>query len=243
MNELTILSPHRDDAAFSLYLSLSRWSSLGLKLNVVNFFTVSAYAPRATSQDAPTVSALRSKEDRRVLRLISRDIKVQSLDLLDAPLRLGIGVNSVCQIEAGETQLLEANRLALVIRRYYGRSLVLAPLALGNHVDHLTVNTAAVINSSVSRLGFYEDLPYATWTTEASIRERVSNMEEKTRVLLKPTIIRVQNSAPRKLRVISYYHSQITRGEAATIARFSMKYAGERIWIPKHSGHWKSLTA
>ncbi|MBV9158363.1 MAG: PIG-L family deacetylase [Acidobacteriaceae bacterium] len=242
MDEITILSPHRDDAAFSLYLSLSRWSAGKISLRVVNFFTVSSYAPRVKSQDSAVVSSLRGKEDRRVLHSISKNIQIRSLGLLDAPLRLGINVSAVCEIMLEEAQsITEANRLASAIDGYHDGGVVLAPLGLGHHVDHLTVNSAAISCGRLGRVGFYEDLPYATWTEETAIRERVSEIESKTRVPLKPIAIRARNSVRRKLRGISHYRSQITHTEAEAIARFSLKYHGERIWIPKFSGLWNPL--
>src|SRR5260370_9791521 len=100
MSELTIVSPHRDDVPFSLFLSLSRWCSLPLKVNVVTVFTVSAYAPRASAlagdfeQIRSAVTSLRKREDRRLFHLIDKKITPEALDFLDAPLRLGITPDS-----------------------------------------------------------------------------------------------------------------------------------------------------
>lgn len=245
MDELTILSPHRDDAAFSVCLSMARWRDLGRRLRVVNFFTTSAYGPRTGSADKGYISFLRKREDQRVLSRIDRAIMSDSLELLDAPLRLGIDVNSVCRPETGE--LLrngEREKLAFQIGRYLKRGLVLSPLGVGNHVDHLAVRTAAALSSSGRRLGFYEDIPYATWTPAPVLGRIVCEIEHVTRVPLKPVIIRARKGVRWKGQIIAGYGSQISLEQATRMAQFALTYRGcERIWIPKHAKDWQPLTA
>lgn len=245
MHELTILSPHRDDAVFSLGLSLLEWRKLPLRLRIVNFFTVSAYGPRAGSTATSTITSLREREDRRVVASIDPRIQITSLDLLDAPLRLGISPDSVCkpQIEAEQTISNPDEVLTLHMRKYFHQGFVLAPLALGDHVDHLAVRQTAIAASSGHNLGFYEDLPYATWTGETRLLKRVIATEEAAGVRLKRCVNRSDRAVARKYRLVSGYRSQIDRAEAFTIARFATNYrGGERIWISKHSCLWRTLT-
>jgi hypothetical protein len=249
MSELTIVSPHRDDVPFSLYLSLCRWRSLPVKLNVVTVFTISTYAPRASIVarhcDCATsiVTSLRRREDRRVFNLIDNRIGVEDLDFLDAPLRLGIPADLVCKPQSPPIESRpEVETLSRHFRKFFLRGLVLAPLALGNHIDHLTVRAAAIRGSVPHKLGFYEDLPYATWVSEDSLRETVAYAEQSTRVPLRGSLIRRKAYISRKRRTVSRYQSQISRSEANAIAAFAANYrSGERIWVPKHSRDWRSL--
>lgn len=244
MHELTILSPHCDDAVFSLGLSLLTWRELPLRLQIVNFFTVSAYAPRAASSALSTIASLRQREDRRVIASIDRRIDIVSLGLLDAPLRLGITADCVCdpQITADQ-RMLPPEALTLRIRKYFHEGLVLAPLGLGDHVDHLAVRKAAMIASLGHKLGFYEDLPYAVWMGGTRILERVIASGEAAGVRLKYCVRRTDRAVRRKYALAIGYGSQIDRAMALTIARFSINYGGgERIWIPKHSCAWRTLT-
>ncbi len=152
---LTILSPHRDDAAFSLSMALCRWSELDLDIRVVNFFTVSEYGPHAASSRVMSIASIRRGEDRSVLSSISPRIRVESLDLLDAPLRLGVSASAVCKPETIALQPEEEiHRLAAGLQKQFARGLVMAPLALGNHVDHLAVNRAAIAAANNTLLGF-----------------------------------------------------------------------------------------
>ena len=244
MLALTILSPHRDDAAFSLYLALRYWTRLPIPLRVVNFFTISEYAPHAAACSQRSVSTLRRREDQLVLSSLHRAIRIESLDLLDAPIRLGISSDDIAKPESAARQpAAEISELAIQINNYFAQGLVLAPLALGNHVDHLAVHAAAIESSRPHKLGFYEDLPYATWTSNASLRDRLTEVERSTHTGLKPHVVRSAGmGVSQKYRAITRYKSQITRSEALTIARFASKYrVGERIWLPKYSASWRPL--
>ncbi len=244
MLELTILSPHCDDAAFSLSVALSYWSKLSLKLNVVNFFTVSEYAPHALSTGASAVSAVRSREDHSALAAIDRGIRVEALNLLDAPLRFGVGADAICRSETAALQSAsEIDALGQSLRKYFKRGLVLAPLALGDHVDHLAVSKAAQASSTDRKLGFYEDLPYATWTSESAFCHRLHKTEQHTGVHLRGVVIRNRNfTVAHKRRLINKYRSQITPEEATSIAHFAYNYGGgERVWFPKYGVAWNPL--
>jgi hypothetical protein len=249
MSELTIVSPHRDDVPFSLYLSLSRWRSLPVKLNIVTVFTVSCYAPRVgiVARDSDTlrstVTSLRKREDRRVFNLIDKKIAVEDLGFLDAPLRLGITADLVCKPQSSPIESQpEVEALSREFRKYFVRGLVLAPLALGDHIDHLTVRAAAIRGSVPHKLAFYEDLPYATWVSQPSLRQAVAHAERNTGVPLKGSVVRRKAYIIRKRNVVGRYQSQISRSEADAIARFAVNYrSGERIWVPKHSKGWGSF--
>ena len=244
MFELTILSPHHDDAAFSLSIALFCWSKLRVELTVVNFFTQSEYAPHALSTRVSTTSALRQREDHLALRSIDPRIQVKSLDLLDAPLRFGIPVDATSRPYIAALQSsAEIDAVAERVRKYFSRGLVLAPLALGDHVDHLAVKRAALVNSKHHKLGFYEDLPYATWTSSSSLCLRVRETEQHTRVSLRPVIIRSHGfTAAHKRQIITKYHSQINSDTVTAIAKYASKCGGgERLWIPEYGGLWKLL--
>lgn len=244
MTRITVLSPHRDDAAFSLSLSLLRWRELGMKITVLNFFTVSAYAPRIPDNDPDQVSLVRKAEDHRVLSQIDRRIRVRDCNLLDAPIRLGIRPDAICNPETQAFAKSIVPEVAAYIRSQEPHGAVIAPLGLGGHVDHLAVHEAATTKMwRKHRLAFYEDLPYATWTADEILRDRVLETETKLHTRLKPAIIRRPRAVFRKRSLIAGYRSQIAPEEAWSIARFSLRYGGgERLWVPNHSKLWALLT-
>lgn len=244
MTRVTILSPHRDDAVFSLYLSLRKWRRSNVRLRVVNFFTVSNYAPRVFENQAAAISLVRKMEDHKSLSAIDRRILIQDCDLLDAPLRLGIEFADVCGPEKRASARTVEPEIAGYIRTQLQKDLLIAPLGLGGHVDHLAVNEAAIAATfPCRRLAFYEDLPYATWTADDVLRLRIHEIETALGYRLRPAIIRQDYAVRRKLRAAAGYKSQITLEEARPIAQFSRRYGGgERLWIPKHSTAWTMLT-
>jgi len=243
MPRLTILSPHRDDAVFSLYIALSKWAKRSVEIRVLNFFTISDYAPWAFSSRKMSVSALRQHEDHRAFAMANPSARVLSLNWLDAPLRLNIGAAAIANPETPALRPAgEAHSFILKMRAHWKNGLVLAPLALGNHVDHLAIREAAIGTGAEARLAFYEDLPYATWTAEDAILNRVAETEKLTHAPLKPVVVRSPNGRVAKFQAVRQYNSQITRNEAVAISRYALKYrTGERIWVPKRSQRWRSL--
>jgi LmbE family N-acetylglucosaminyl deacetylase len=242
MREVTVFSPHRDDAAFSLFIALSRLSGLRLIVRVVNFFTISDYAPHVATRDTGEVSAIRKREDYRALRDTCAGIRIIDLDRLDAPVRLGIEAARVFEPEA-RSFLTDCyvRELARTIQ-IHARGLTLAPLGLGNHIDHAAVHRAAARAVSAAKLAFYEDLPYARWTSEEQLRSRIEGAQRITGSALRPLVVRDRRRARQKRRVISRYKSQITGEEAAAIAGWSSRFGGgERIWVPQHSRYWNGL--
>jgi LmbE family N-acetylglucosaminyl deacetylase len=243
MEKITILSPHRDDSTFSLGLSLGFWSAASVKLQVLNFFTQSAYAPHSPAKTTQEVSALREEEDRKALALIHKDITVTSLDLLDAPLRLNLPFSQIMQEESAQKiSREELYHLSQCIQQECTGSLAVAPLALGNHVDHVAVREAAVSALPSQNLAFYEDLPYATWTPAADLRGRIESVEHATGTPLEAFIVQRQDAVMRKRQIASFYQSQITTEEADNIARYAETYGnGERLWMPVGSESWTTI--
>lgn len=224
---------------------MQNWARSGINVFVVNFFTHSAYAPRARlpEQDperSRAVSLLRESEDRSALALIHPTVEVKSFGFLDAPLRLGIEAKDVCNPAVYQPhQDGAADSLITAISGCIRHSLVLSPLGLGDHVDHLAVRSAAIAAcGEVAKLGFYEDLPYAIWASEDALREHVRQAEEQTGIPLRPVVIRSEHAFWNKRHIARRYRSQITPEEADRIGHFGSRHrGGERIWIPPR-GKW-----
>ncbi|MDQ2775454.1 MAG: PIG-L family deacetylase [Acidobacteriota bacterium] len=245
MKRLFVLSPHRDDAVFSLSVALCYWRTLPIQVTVANVFTRSNYGPHAMTRGEELVAEIseqRRREDRRALAMIDRRIQIESAGLLDAPLRLQKNTASVCNVDEASVRTCDVRLVSTVLERLCRVWPVIAPLGLGNHLDHLTVRAAAIDIVRHRTLAFYEDLPYATWTPENAILERVRDTERRTNVPLHPVVLRNICNIRLKRRFASQYRTQIQSGEATAIAAFASKYkTGERIWIPRYGRLWKSL--
>lgn len=242
LQRITVLSPHRDDAVFSLALSLKRWTSLGIPCRILNFFTESQYAPRCNAFSTGEISHKRRVEDIRALRLTSRSIEIVDCGWKDAPIRLSLPLDQVMAPESRRhLSATEIRHTAQIIRRYCPSDLVIAPLALGFHVDHQLISTASTAAVPGKRLAFYEDLPYATWTEETEIKRKVDAMRWEGGGFM-PCYNRQPGAVRQKARLASTYGSQMSPEEVRPIAHYAEKYrSAERIWLPKRSAGWNSI--
>ncbi len=243
--KILILSPHRDDAAFSLGLSIDTWLAAGHRVQVLNFFTQSLYAPYSDAESlhqndrVSFVSAVRRREDIAWNKLLRDRLEFHDLDLQDAPLRLNcdLGELPTLEIRAGDRALARAaGAIAKLTRNTTPETAaVLAPLAIGAHIDHRIVRQAALetLHSSPLPLAFYEDLPYAAREEEM---DRHSSHAAAVNLALQQAFAAAPPADPaaaveRKARMAECYDSQIDSEMVRTIAAFSRTYGGrERLW-------------
>lgn len=170
---VAVLSPHRDDAAFSCGLLLSRLVPTKASVTIVNVFTISSYAPHLTqdcSDPVLQVTSARRKEDEAFTGLLTKPHDSRAVELLDLawrdlPLRWSAEDEQALAPHALPVAEIEA--LCKTFAALPRHDLVLAPLALGGHVDHRLVREAAQQAFEPASLVFYEDLPYACRMTVA----------------------------------------------------------------------------
>jgi hypothetical protein len=113
---------------------------------------------------------------------------------------------------------------------------LVVPLALGRHVDHLTVREAALPFTTQLPSAFYEDLPYAA--THPSATADLDALQATTATLHEPLspVIYPSNQTPEaaiahKRKLVLNYASQIDDEAGTTIANFATRYnAAERLW-------------
>jgi hypothetical protein len=246
--KILILSPHRDNAAFSLSIAITNWLTARHTITIFNVFTRSRYAPYSDAafvhenDQLSYVSAMRLREDEHFLRRITEtlpkglksNLHMVDLNLKDAPIRLRIPLE-----ELNDTPVNPADPAIEKIRKTLARqseagameALVL-PAALGNHIDHLTVREAATPFVSTIPAAFYEDLPYATTHPSAatdleSLRESTEQRNEP----LSPAIYQIEAAVERKRKLILGYASQIDDEAGTLISDFANRYdGGERLW-------------
>ena len=266
---ILILSPHRDDAAFSLALAIEAWLTAGHTVTLLNVFTRSLDAPYSDADfihendRLSYVSAMRLREDelflQRLTQSLSRARKAHllmvDLNLKDAPIRLRIPAEALSDTPVNpEDPAIEKIRKALTRQAELGtlEALVL-PLALGNHVDHLTVREAALPLTTQLPSAFYEDLPYAATYPSVTadldyIRDTTTNLGEPLTPILYPIEAAQEAAAQptaaeeaaaqataerivRKRHLALGYASQIDEEAANLIANFATRYqAAERLW-------------
>lgn len=173
-----ILSPHLDDAVLSCGgLIHQRVQREGKAVLVATFMTgdppTTAVSPFAQALhdrwelSAAAVFATRRQEDIRACALLGADHL--HFPLLDAIYRTHpqTGAYFVTSNETlfGPVDSADAANMISQLNRILAAlppaTQILAPLGVGNHVDHQLVKQAAVAQYGWSRLLFYEDYPYA----------------------------------------------------------------------------------
>lgn len=223
---ILVLSPHRDDAAFSLALTLAAWLRDGHSVTVLNAFTRSLEAPFSDAgflhenDRLSYVSAMRKKEDEAFARYLP-GLTIVDANIKDAPLRLHIPEDTVYDVP------LDPNDGALVkIRKSLTRHLAqpnpafVLPLGLGNHIDHRVSLEAAQAIVADLPCAFYEDLPDAFRATEIP-----------TQPNLTPILTPNPNSLDWKRKAILLYNSQIQEDTANQILDHARAHQNaERLW-------------
>ncbi len=242
---VVVVSPHRDDASFSLGLSMEHWLRSQHRVDVLNCFTKSVYAPFSDAENMHSndrlsfVSALRKREDHAWNKLLGGSLGVTDLDLLDAPLRLACGVDEVLTMELrpGDRALarVEGALRKIVTKSQAGQVALVVPLAIGGHIDHRITHNAALATLSAANLplAFYEDLPYAARLEHVG---QIADLAAGTGQHLEPCFTQeavedLPSAIRRKFRMAECYDSQVDNDTAHQIAEFSRYYAGrERVW-------------
>jgi LmbE family N-acetylglucosaminyl deacetylase len=242
--KIVVLSPHRDDAAFSLGLTVESWLEQGHAVEVMNVFTRTEHAPYSDAGSlhpndrASFASAVRKREDEAWVKLYASvagrgKLTLDDLNLKDAPLRLHC---SPAEVQSRTPLLTEKVMLKLTRSLEAARADALVlPLGVGNHVDHLTVRMGALpADSSKQALAFYEDLPY-TAQEPSAVEAAVQASSLAAGVPLQACFVGVERpsdaAVTRKRRMALCYDSQIDDATADLIAGFCVQNAGrERLW-------------
>lgn len=245
---ILILSPHRDDAAFSLAIAITNWLTARHTVTILNVFTRSRYAPFSDAafvhenDELSYVSAMRLREDEHFLRRMTQDLPkglksnlhMVDLNLKDAPIRLRIPLEELSDTPVNpEDRAIEKIRKALTKQSEAGAIEALVfPAALGNHIDHLTVREAAISFTTHIPAAFYEDLPYATTHPSATTDlETLREDAEKRNEPLTPLIYQIESAVERKQKLVLGYASQIDDEAGTLISEFATRYnGGERLW-------------
>lgn len=239
--KFSVISPHRDDVAFSLHLTVAALLEAGHCVNVISCFTVSEYAPYARVQPMHAaerieyLSEVRRHEDGAWMRRFNGGVRGVDLKLEDAPLRLGTRVEEVCSVAAEEDEDGAAGRICQALRVDMPDALLL-PLGVGAHVDHLTTRNAGLealrIVSDELPCALYEDLPYAARPHQAeTIEALVAALGLDLQPVFVSSGVTAQAAENEKYAAARCYPTQVDEAVMREIAAFCRRYDGrERLW-------------
>jgi LmbE family N-acetylglucosaminyl deacetylase len=246
--KILILSPHRDDAAFSLSIAITNWLTARHTVTILNVFTRSRHAPYSDAgfvhenDELSYVSAMRLREDEHFVRRITErlpkglksNLHMVDLNLKDAPIRLRIPLEDLSDTPVNPTDAsIEKIRKALTKQSEAGAmEAIVLPGAIGDHVDHLTVREAAQPFATNIPSAFYEDLPYAaTYPSAATDLETLLEAAASHNEPLAPVLYQIESAVEYKRRLVLGYASQIDDEAGTLISDFAKRYdGGERLW-------------
>jgi LmbE family N-acetylglucosaminyl deacetylase len=251
------LSPHLDDIALSCGGYVKRLTTQGSKALIATFCTANAPAPGSLSAAAQRVHKewqlgdqpypARREEDRQACALLGA--QPIHLNLTDAIYRfddagrplytdefIGVPPNPYDQ----KTQLPALKAALQNTLAAHKGAIVVSPMAVGGHVDHTLVRRAAEAVVPAARLRYYEDYPYAGWTSArmkpAYTLSRQSAGLRSWRARLTPAEVDARVDA------VACYASQMTAlfGSAQAMPLTMRDYIsgvnGERYYRPEHAG-------
>jgi LmbE family N-acetylglucosaminyl deacetylase len=255
-DELAILAPHFDDAVLSCGGQMWDMWQRGHSVRVITLFAGPPPAdlpPFARVQhrmwgDPPDANVLRRAEDTvACARLGCFDL--HHLEFPDAVYRLGstgeplYGSEEAIfgQIHPEEHDFVTG--LARVVRRYLPQdATVLAPLGMGNHVDHqLAFTVGQSLLGEGWRVKFYEELPYVDWP---GVVEHTRAARQRQGLRARSIPISAEALAAR-VEAMAYYRTQIPvlygdelnmRERLHAVASAGAGQYVERLWIPEGRG-------
>ena len=225
--KINILSPHIDDAAFGLALTISRLANNNVMVTIINCFTVTKWTAIPVENKAVSaVSILRKIEDAAFYKTLNPNIHIINLDLLDAPLRNGY-IFQQQPFQQNELKLIEDLKTLL---EQHANGLLFCPLAIGNHIDHAICRATVLKLYNKLDVLFYEDLPYAQRITRQQIQLHLKELEEELGVKFLNNINGLLDCKIDKEQAIRLYKSQMNDEIASEIAAHLKDLKGERIW-------------
>ena len=223
-----MLSPHADDAALSLGGCLLALA-LPQPVTIVTIFGESNFMFGAFHGDVPAVSKRRREEDEAFastagVGLLSWPYAEASLRPLSATSHGGLFAGDCDQPNVAPAGLAE--RLSRLLTDS-PPELLLSPLGLGRHRDHLLVQQLAsrlAAHHQVA-IAYYEDLPYAAAQSFRSIQAWARNIDAS----LTPWAVSIVAELAAKVSGLAHYSSQIGAAEVQRV----VNHAFGRSWLER----------
>jgi len=231
-----LLSPHCDDIALSCAGILLK-RKIAAPLKMVTIFSHSNFAPRLPQiLDEKAITRIRNIEDRKFCERIAAEYR--AIGLPEPPLRGYPNFSSIFDEGLEPSQEPVYPVLIEKLRESIGTEnsvcLLLAPLGLGYHVDHLLLYQASLELASERSLPLvlYEDLPYSSELSSEELDAQVKKINSR----LKPRLYPIDDVIQGKIECIKIYVSQpvshYVRCVLSHAQRLGAKWQGyaERFW-------------
>lgn len=229
-NDITIVSPHQDDAALSLGSFIIKRSSMGI--NIVNCYTTSEYSPFCRGLNRSEVMRQRNDEDMKFTsHRQEASIRLINLDECDGPIRLNT-CDVECLLTGRELDNEDVDHLSSLRQKMDGhlKGLLLLPLGVGNHIDHNLASLAGLsLVKESTPVAFYLDVPYWLRVSLDEIMQRVRFIEAFVETSLVPHVDTLPGTWDKRL-LSKIYSSQVSEENVSQIV--NAPFSGEVILAP-----------
>lgn len=229
---IQVLSPHSDDAGFSCAGLLSDAARRQLPCLIQTVFSRSSYDPANPQADADQITALRMREDEVFVAWLGGACQISWEGFEEAFMRKpGFAEILSGQYDDGD-QALMPPVLQAVMAKMADHVTLLAPVGIGNHVDHLLVRDAALALSRHAgvALFLYEDLPYAARLAPDQVAAYLAPMGEALGFKSSPYVFSTPNIQSAKQAGAACYPSQMQGDTGALIEKQTAAIGGEAYW-------------
>ncbi|WP_163010724.1 PIG-L deacetylase family protein [Streptomyces dangxiongensis] len=240
-----IVSPHPDDAQLALGGLLHRSGG-----RVVDVFSHETWTRRPYYQERPELASRTLIEEERVACRVL-DTSLTLLGHVDGEARAAwadgflLQDDAAARVRAAEPELLDRVTADLA-RELAGEHLVLVPLAVGGHVDHVLAREAVrrlVTEGELAaeRVAFYEDMPYSLFADPGTASARLS--VEWDGPLAPVPVPLDERAVEAKQEALWPYRLQVLEATSRRIVRYGKNLAArlpeaepaasvERLWAP-----------
>lgn len=204
-----VLSPHYDDAPLSLGQSMvdgalsEHQATVGVVCSKSNW-TIWFHPTR---RRWPLATAIRWGEELRNARRFGYRIRLGGLE--ETVLRTGVvAPESFLNPDFDPAESPALDRVTAVLRKWSAdHDLVIAPLSVGDHVDHQLVTEAARrLMEDGATVAFYEDRPYAATCDEEALAAAAAKVDG--RLERRPVSGPMSSGKHRRIWYPSQFHEQ-----------------------------------
>ena len=225
--KITILSPHFDDAAYGLTLTISKLLNRKIPVKLINCFTITQWtAVPVQAKEIEAISLLRAREDEAYNALFGSALDIVNLNMLDAPLRHNY-IFRYKPLEADELGLADELKQQLLT---VAEGMLFCPLSIGDHIDHIICLEAVINLYNKIDVVFYEDLPYSARINENEIIKHVQVLEKRLNIRLTPYLSSINDCYIDKELAVRVYQSQMNDEICSEILAHMNQIQGERLW-------------
>jgi len=129
------------------------------------------------------------------------------------------------------TSMFLRKQMSAILKTSPG-AVVVSPIGIGNHPNHIALAWASrILRHRISRLYFYEDLPYAARCSRSQIERHCALFDRS----LRPVAVNIERVIESKVTNLSIYRSQVGPPEVEKVVAFARRLSSgrsyhERLW-------------